>query len=88
MQDVINLKSETGFSTIGVTDDGTSSGLFLGLVTGRDYRPSRDPRDKKVSVYRMNFLEQTKKNPKLISHVRLKVRWELTVCLVRRTRTL
>ncbi len=51
LQDVINLKAETGFSTIGVTDDGTSSGLFLGLITGRDYRPSRDSLEKKVQEF-------------------------------------
>ncbi len=51
LQDVLNLKAETGFSTIGVTHDGTSSGLFLGLITGRDYRPSRDSRDKKVKEF-------------------------------------
>ncbi len=51
LQDVIDLKMQTGFSTIGITDDGTSGGTFVGLVTGRDYRPSRDPRDRKVKEF-------------------------------------
>ncbi|MBR2071259.1 MAG: IMP dehydrogenase, partial [Phascolarctobacterium sp.] len=35
---------QTGHSTMAVTDDGTGTGKLLGLVTSRDYRPSRmDP---------------------------------------------
>ena len=41
MADVIALKEKTGHSTIAVTDDGTPSGKLLGIVTSRDYRPSR-----------------------------------------------
>lgn len=48
LKDIIALKRRTGFSTIGVTDDGTSRGVFLGLVTGRDYRVDKDSQDKKV----------------------------------------
>jgi IMP dehydrogenase len=48
LKDVIDLKETTGFSTIGITDDGTSNGKLLGIVTGRDYRPNRDGLDKKV----------------------------------------
>jgi IMP dehydrogenase len=51
LEDVMNLKEETGFSTIGITDDGTASGKLLGLVTSRDYRPSKDPLDKKVKDF-------------------------------------
>ncbi len=42
LADVIALKEKTGFSTIGITADGTSNGKLLGIVTGRDYRPTRD----------------------------------------------
>ena len=42
LADVIELKERTGYSTIGITHDGTSNGKLLGIVTGRDYRPSRD----------------------------------------------
>ncbi len=51
LADVIRVKSETGHSTIGVTDDGTSNGKLMGIITGRDYRESRDPLDKKVTEF-------------------------------------
>jgi IMP dehydrogenase len=38
---IIDLKERTGHSTVAVTDDGTSSGVLLGLVASRDYRVSR-----------------------------------------------
>jgi IMP dehydrogenase len=41
LKHVIELKEKTGFSTIGITDDGSSSGKLLGIVTGRDYRPKK-----------------------------------------------
>ena len=47
LADVIELKETLGHSTIAVTDDGTSHGKLLGVVTGRDYRVSRlDPMTK------------------------------------------
>ncbi|GAE89075.1 inosine-5'-monophosphate dehydrogenase [Acetivibrio straminisolvens JCM 21531] len=55
LKDVIDLKSKTGHSTIAITDDGTSSGKLLGLVTTRDYRISRDPLDKKVKDFMTPF---------------------------------
>ena len=48
LKDVLALKQETSFSTIGVTDDGTSCGKLLGLITSRDYRVGKDSLDKKV----------------------------------------
>jgi IMP dehydrogenase len=51
LQDVIDLKEQTGFSTIGVTSDGSSNGKFFGIVTGRDYRLNRDSLDKKVKEF-------------------------------------
>lgn len=55
LRDVIELKQKTGFSTIGITDDGTSSGKLLGIVTGRDYRPNKDSLDKKVKDFMTPF---------------------------------
>jgi IMP dehydrogenase len=49
LKDVIRLKEITGHSTAAVTDDGTANGKLLGIVTGRDYRMSRDALDKQVS---------------------------------------
>ncbi len=48
LQDVVELLERTGHSTMPVTDDGTPTGRFLGIVTSRDYRLSRDDRGKKV----------------------------------------
>ena len=51
MEEVMELKNKTGHSTMPVTDDGTPRGKLLGIVTSRDYRPSRDDRSKKVSEF-------------------------------------
>ncbi|MCL1845974.1 MAG: IMP dehydrogenase [Defluviitaleaceae bacterium] len=41
LSDILQLKDETGFATVAVTEDGTAAGKFVGLVTSRDYRVSR-----------------------------------------------
>ena len=41
LEKVLELKETFGHSTMPVTDDGTSFGKLLGMVTSRDYRPSR-----------------------------------------------
>jgi IMP dehydrogenase len=51
LRDVVALKNKTGFSTIGVTHDGSPNGNFLGIVTGRDYRLSKDSLDRKVKDF-------------------------------------
>jgi IMP dehydrogenase len=51
LADIIALKEATGHSTVAVTDDGTSEGKLLGIVTGRDYRISRMSPDTKVSEF-------------------------------------
>ena len=44
LQDVLELKSRNGHSTVAITADGTNQGKLLGIVTSRDYRVSRmDP---------------------------------------------
>lgn len=53
--DAIALKAKTGFSTFGITEDGTSNGKLLGILTGRDYRPTRDGHDAKVKDYMTPF---------------------------------
>jgi len=55
LKDVIELKQKCGYSTIGITEDGTSNGKLLGLVTSRDYRPNRDPQDRKVKEFMTPF---------------------------------
>ena len=39
--DVLELLEEKGHNTMAVTDDGTSNGKLVGIVTSRDYRVSR-----------------------------------------------
>lgn len=51
LSDIISLKAKTGFSTVGITHDGSPSGKLLGMVTSRDYRESKDPLDKKVKEF-------------------------------------
>ena len=51
MQDVMDLKEKTGHSTMPVTEDGTAHGKLLGIVTSRDYRPSRDDPQMKVATF-------------------------------------
>ena len=41
LADVLALKERSGHSTMAVTDDGSSTGKLLGIVTSRDYRVSR-----------------------------------------------
>jgi len=55
LRDVLELKAQTGFSTIGITHDGTSNGKLLGLVASRDYRPGRDSLDKKIKDFMTPF---------------------------------
>jgi IMP dehydrogenase len=55
LKDVIDLKTKTSFSTIGITDDGSSNGKLLGIVTGRDYRPNKDSLDRKIKDFMTPF---------------------------------
>lgn len=55
LEDVLELLQETGHSTMAVTEDGTSNGKLLGMVTSRDYRISRLGTDAKVSEFMTPF---------------------------------
>jgi len=55
MGDLLALKEKTGHSTVAVTHDGTNTGKFLGLVTSRDYRPSRMDPATQVSTFMTPF---------------------------------
>lgn len=55
LADVLDTVDRTGHSTIAVTDDGSSNGKLLGIVTGRDYRVSRMSTDEKVSSFMTPF---------------------------------
>lgn len=51
LKDVIELVKKTGHSPVMITEDGTSNGKFIGLVTDKDYRISRDDMDAPISKY-------------------------------------
>jgi IMP dehydrogenase len=51
LQDILDLKEKSGHSTVAVTDDGTSNGKLIGIVTSRDYRVSRMDKATKVSEF-------------------------------------
>lgn len=52
---VLSLRQKTGHSTMAVTDDGGPNGKLLGIVTSRDYRLSRTPRDMQVKDFMTPF---------------------------------
>ena len=51
LKEVIELINKTGHSTVTITEDGTSNGKFLGLVTDKDYRISRANMDDSIDMY-------------------------------------
>ena len=51
MGEVMALKRKSGHSTMPVTEDGSPRGKLLGIVTSRDYRPSRMDPSTKVSEF-------------------------------------
>ncbi|MCH4238657.1 MAG: IMP dehydrogenase [Oscillospiraceae bacterium] len=51
LADILELKQQTGHSTVAVTNDGTGTGKLLGVVSSRDYRVSRMSVDTKVSTF-------------------------------------
>ena len=55
LADILRLKERTGHSTVAVTEDGTSEGRLVGLVTSRDYRPSRMDPSVKVREFMTPF---------------------------------
>ncbi len=55
LADILTLKEETGHATVAVTDDGTSNGKLLGIVTSRDYRLTRMALDTKVADFMTPF---------------------------------
>jgi IMP dehydrogenase len=55
LKDVLDLKAEKGHSTVPITEDGTSTGKFLGIVTSRDYRLTRTSLDTKIKDFMTKF---------------------------------
>lgn len=54
LKDVIELVEQTGHSTVTITEDGTAKGKFIGLVTDKDYRISRDDMEAPID----NFMKR------------------------------
>ncbi len=55
LKDILTLKVKTGFSTVGVTENGMPFGKLLGIVTSRDYRIFKDSEEKKVKDFMTPF---------------------------------
>lgn len=55
LAEVLELTEETGHSTIAVTEDGSPTGKFRGIITSRDYRLGRHPLDTPVSQFMTPF---------------------------------
>ena len=51
LKDVVSLVDKTGHSTVMITDNGECFGKFLGLVTDKDYRLSRDNLDESIEKF-------------------------------------
>ena len=51
LKEVLKLVEQTRHSTVIITDDGTASGKFLGIVTNKDYRLSRDNQDEPIDNF-------------------------------------
>ena len=49
--EVIELVKQTGHSTVIITDDGSANGKFLGLVTDKDYRITREDFNNPIDDY-------------------------------------
>ncbi len=51
LQDAINLRKKTGHSTMPVTEDGTGSGKFLGIITDKDFWEYEDDLKAPISSF-------------------------------------
>ena len=55
LAEVVELKEQTGYSTMAVTEDGNANGKLLGIVTSRDYRVTRMDLSTLVSEFMTPF---------------------------------
>ncbi|MCI2063153.1 MAG: IMP dehydrogenase [Eubacteriaceae bacterium] len=76
LQDLLDLKERTGHSTTAVTEDGTSEGKMVGLVTSRDYRISRMDRSTKVREFMTPFEKLTTGKDGISLHDANDMLWE------------
>ena len=55
LRELLELREKTGHNTVAVTEDGTSEGVLLGIVTPRDYRVSRMDPETKIEEFMTPF---------------------------------
>ena len=55
LRDIIDLKKKLGHSTIAITDDGSPNGKLMGVVSSRDWRPSRMENDTPIHSFMTPF---------------------------------
>ena len=55
LKDILSMKARTGHSTVGITQDGSSNGKLLGMVTSRDYRENKDLPETRISEFMTPF---------------------------------
>lgn len=55
LSDLIALKKKLGHNTVAITDDGTPDGVLLGVVSSRDWRPSRMDESTPISTFMTPF---------------------------------
>ncbi len=51
IEEIMDLTNRTGHSTIMVTKDGTPNGKLVGMITDKDYRPSRVDKNDTIDKY-------------------------------------
>ena len=51
LSELLELMERTGHSTVAVTDDGTSTGRFMGIITDKDFWEFEDDLTSKVQGY-------------------------------------
>ncbi|MDR2727597.1 MAG: IMP dehydrogenase, partial [Chitinispirillales bacterium] len=51
LRDVVNIRKKTGHSTMPVTDDGSKNGVFMGILTDKDFWEFEDDLSRPVSEF-------------------------------------
>lgn len=51
LADAVELRNQTGHSTIAITEDGSANGRFLGILTSKDFWEFKDDLSRPVSEY-------------------------------------
>ncbi len=57
LEEVVEISAATGHSTVAVTEDGSSNGKLLGIITSKDFRIGHCPKGSKVKDYMTGLSE-------------------------------